>query len=311
MDVSVIVLTYNPNLNKLKNTLVSIIKQKDIMFEIIIADDCSKNDFFDEIRAFFQSRGFNKYKFVKQSKNEGTCKNVMSGLNNAFGNYVKLISPGDLLYSEYTLSSWHNFMLSNNISVSFGDAIYYKSTNANNQTVKALRHPQNIDIYSCNNKKEILYWNILLKDSILGASTMTEKNKLKEYLLMIIPEIKYSEDFSYKLMILLDEKIAYFNSIVVLYEQGMGISTSKEKKWSDVIRKELEELYKIGLKQLKNRNTSFYNRVTIYLFFRTFSKKFEFFKYIIFPNLIFDKIYKNLHTRLSDDSCCIESYFEY
>ena len=45
-DVSIIVATYNPDLNKLMSTLLSIIIQKGIKFEIIVTDDGSQKDYF-------------------------------------------------------------------------------------------------------------------------------------------------------------------------------------------------------------------------------------------------------------------------
>ena len=43
-DISVVVLTYNPDLNDLKKTLRSIMLQDGVDFEIVIADDGSKNN---------------------------------------------------------------------------------------------------------------------------------------------------------------------------------------------------------------------------------------------------------------------------
>ena len=53
VDVSVVVLTYNPDLRGLKRTLRSVMLQTGVNFEIIIADDGSSDNLSEEIKAFF------------------------------------------------------------------------------------------------------------------------------------------------------------------------------------------------------------------------------------------------------------------
>ena len=48
--ISVVVLTYNSAFDDIKQTILSIVKQKDITFELIIADDGSKENHFEKIK---------------------------------------------------------------------------------------------------------------------------------------------------------------------------------------------------------------------------------------------------------------------
>ena len=58
VDVSVVFVQYNPDFKKTLLSLYALINQKDVNFEIIIADDGSKRDYFQEIRSFFQKHNF-------------------------------------------------------------------------------------------------------------------------------------------------------------------------------------------------------------------------------------------------------------
>ena len=79
-SVSVVVVTYNPSWDKEKETLDSILKQKGISIEIIIADDGSKENNFSLVKEYFEKNEFNDYKLVFNPVNKGTVYNTYSGL---------------------------------------------------------------------------------------------------------------------------------------------------------------------------------------------------------------------------------------
>ena len=125
-DVSILILTYNPSWVKLKNTVVSALLQKDINFEIIVSDDGSENNYFDELEKLFLSYKFNDYKMVGSDKNEGTVKNLNRALLMAEGDYIRDISPGDYLFSENSLANWLRYVKQIKIDVCIGLPISYK-----------------------------------------------------------------------------------------------------------------------------------------------------------------------------------------
>ena len=49
---TIIVITYNSDFSKIKKTLLSILEQQDVEFEVIIADDGSVNNNFDSYVLF-------------------------------------------------------------------------------------------------------------------------------------------------------------------------------------------------------------------------------------------------------------------
>ena len=52
MQVSVVVITYEPSIDKLLATLSSIIRQNSILFELIISDDGSKSVNVDDLENY-------------------------------------------------------------------------------------------------------------------------------------------------------------------------------------------------------------------------------------------------------------------
>ena len=107
--ITVIVATYNPEWKKLRSTLLSIVTQKNIDFEIIITDDGSNDDYFDKAREFFIKNEISKYRFIKNQINIGTVKNFYNAIKCAGGEYVYGISPGDMFYEETTLEKLYFF----------------------------------------------------------------------------------------------------------------------------------------------------------------------------------------------------------
>ena len=60
-SVAVTVGTYNPIWKKLEATLRSILQQKNVNFQIIISDDGSKYNCFNEAKELFKKYGFSDY----------------------------------------------------------------------------------------------------------------------------------------------------------------------------------------------------------------------------------------------------------
>lgn len=228
--VSVIVLMYNPIPEKLWLTLNSIINQEKVDLEIVIADDGSKNNLFDAIEEYMKKNDFSNYKFVYHKQNQGTVLNCYDGVNQASGDYIKFISPGDLLISKNGLYQWIDHMVKSNLGWSFGEAVYYIN-DKKCKTVSRETHPQNIDPYVMHNGAKCR-WNYLIHDDIaLGAAIISTRDLSLQYLRRIIYKVKYAEDNIYRIM-MFDGVIAdYYPNDVILYECNTGVSTSGNTKW--------------------------------------------------------------------------------
>ncbi len=227
-DVSVIVLTYFPDRDKLLTTLKSVLMQKDVSYEILIADDGSDNFFQNDIEEIMKQYNFTDFKFVAHSKNQGTVINFYDAVKQATGNVIKPISPGDYLYSEDTLSKVCSFMKENEADVAFGNLVYY--LNENEFTVFDKKEPICDEPYLCYenyNSKKIAKRLIKYSDSICGASLFYKSSVLSEGLSKIAGTVVYAEDSITQMFALLGKKILKIKDFVVFYEYGTGISTNK------------------------------------------------------------------------------------
>ncbi|MBQ3058125.1 MAG: glycosyltransferase family 2 protein [Clostridia bacterium] len=227
-DVSVIVLTYFPDRDKLITTLKSVLMQKKVSYEILIADDGSENFFQNDIEEIMRRYNFTDFKFVTHSKNQGTVINFYDAVKEAKGNVIKPISPGDYLYGEDTLSKVYSFMNENEADVAFGDLVYY--SNENKFTVFDKKEPICDEPYFCYknyNSKKIAKRLIKYSDSICGASLFYKSSVLREGLSKIVGTVIYAEDSITQMFALLGKKILKINDFVAFYEYGTGISTNK------------------------------------------------------------------------------------
>ena len=246
-DISIIVATYNSEISKLFKTLNSIIMQENIKFEIVIADDGSYN--FDDkiIKNFLLNKNFNNFKLLHHEKNVGTVNNIYEALKLVTAKYIKLISPGDFLYSKDTLHNWLEYMKTKKSKICFSKIIPYYINDKNECKINySFFKPDNDFVYKHRFSKESILINMcLISNTPVGAAYIVSKDLYVKYFNMIKDKICYTEDYAYKLMVLDDIKIDYYQNNGVWYEVGTGISTSHNKKWEDKLKKDENELYKI------------------------------------------------------------------
>ena len=291
VDISVIVLTYNPNLEDLCNTLKSIVVQKDINFEIVISDDGSS--IFDEItiKKFFESNQFDNYCILRNENNQGTVINALEGVKRANAEYVKLISPGDCLYKCDVLYKIYSDLKETENGFLFGNAIYYKKDNNNDkfEILGEKKHPIHFRLYE---KDSVLYRilakenYVILNDVCLGAATAGNRQLFLEYLCKIEGKIKYGEDSIYRLMMVDNIRYSYLNTPIIWYQYGTGVSTNKNSFWSIALNKDLEAGDKIIESSLNH--DFFHIRFRLMMKLKRLLGKKS--KYFIFPEMVLLKI---------------------
>lgn len=241
IQVSIIICTYNPDLRKLLTSVKSVVVQTGVAFEIIVTDDGSKIDYFNDVKAYFEDIRFTEYSFIKNIDNLGTVKNVLNALKQARGEYVFLNSPGDYVFDSTVISDFYEFAKKNNADICFGDYIPYYLEEDEIKTSDFSR-PRNVDVYSykLNDYKALL----LTGDDIVGASYFRSKKFALESMEYIEKYSKYVEDgtsTSYGLANSIS--IYYLNRNIVWYEYGTGISTNQNNKWSEIIRRDFINTY--------------------------------------------------------------------
>ena len=228
INFSVILLLYNSEERALINTLDSIIYQKNIEFEIILADDCSENGCIDAAASYLDKKGFSGYKLSTHAKNVGTTQNIYDALSYAEGSHVKCIGAGDLLYSETTLSEIYDFMTAHNSIMCFGkiQAFYYDDNKLN---LIPYYLPSDIKAFEKENYKSMQKDIIQNHGWIVGASMFYNTEAFRKYLKGILKSVKYCEDLLQVTLLLNNEKISYYPHGAIYYEVGSGISTGENK----------------------------------------------------------------------------------
>ena len=244
-DISVIVLNYCPNREKLFATLRSVLAQKQIRFEIVIADDGSPDPLKDEMISLFADYGFSDYRFVFHEKDGGTVRNFYDGAKVCDGKYVKPISPGDCLYDELTLFRAVSFLEEKGGRVLFGDMVYYSGEDA--VRVFDLKTPADDGIYRRDpypfrkvTKHQMLYY-----EYISGAAVFYERDLLLSGLNRIADTVIYAEDTMLQLFAVQGERILHLESFVVWYEYGTGLSTAPENGFSERLRTDFYRFYSL------------------------------------------------------------------
>lgn len=226
-SISVIVLSYNSALEDIYCTLESIIRQKDVSYEIVMADDGSDTQFFAEIEEYFNRKNFSDYVIVKANKNVGTVKNLVRALEYVHGKYVKGIGVGDCLYNEYVLREIVRFAERENVKIGFGRLQGFRKITGTIVETVVWSAPKDILPYIKNKQKIIVKNMIVYEDYISGASMFFDKKYFSEKLQQIEKVVIYCEDLLQVLSVLEGERIAFLDIIVVYYEIGSGISTNK------------------------------------------------------------------------------------
>lgn len=223
MEISVIVCCYNPNIDKLKNTIISIMNQKDVNFQTIITDDGSCNDYYNELESFITENYKEKdIVFTKLEKNSGTVKNLINAMTICKTKYYKVISPGDYFFDEYSLKKYYDELCKNNYDLVFSDAVFYDG----NTIVRDRKYPTTSLVFNDTILKRNYYvYNYLF----LGATVAGVTDVVLDVLNRIAGKILYIEDMSTTAILLLDGKrIHGINEPLMWYEYNTGVSSTLE-----------------------------------------------------------------------------------
>ena len=262
-EVSVIVLTYNQRLEAILLTLESIIRQKDIHFEVVISDDGSECFEQEQIQNYFKSRGFTDYKFLVHEKNVGTMKNYRDALRKASGFYEKSISPGDCLTYDRCLADWVEHIQQTEADICSGDTIYYQRQGDSFVPVIEVARPQHPEIYQKRGNRQKLYY-LLFQDLFLGATVLGKRDLVLAYVEKMTDLIMYAEDNIYRVMSYDGIQFAYLPKTLVYYEWGTGVSTAGNSTYAKRLKKDWD-----------NTSAYIYNRPSRGMFNRMIHRYYE------------------------------------
>ena len=236
-EITVLLSVYNSDFPRIKRTIESILIQKDISVQIVVADDGSENNYQKKIEELFEKNNFCDYKLVLNKENQGTVKNYITGLNVADGEYLKGISPGDYLYDNQVLKDWVDFLKASGKKWSFSDAIYYDHETG--LCISTAAYPDNIKVYSQGDSINQRWNYVVVHDRALGAAILSSTDIQKQYITKIAEKgIVYGEDNMWRLMMFDDIVGSFYEKPTIYYEYGCGVSTTKNQDWFLKIRRD-------------------------------------------------------------------------
>lgn len=242
---SIMIVTYNPIWEKLKLTLDAIIEQNFKDYELIIVDDGSKNNLENEICSYMHRNPIKNFRHIKNEVNQGTVRNIISGLCHCSGEYVKVFGPGDYFAANDSLETVYSYLKKNKLDVCWGLVKSYVNTPNGKREFVYRAHPLDIEAYRKYDVERIRENLIYYSDSAHGASIFIKTEKFRHYLDMIVPYVRYAEDLIQIPIALDEEPIHLLNEEIICYEVGEGISTAKKSGTYKLLERDVHDLYEM------------------------------------------------------------------
>lgn len=255
-DISVIVTVYNQAFPSVILTLDSIVRQKNVDFEIVIADDCSRHDYAAELEEYFSAQSFDGYTYVRHDANYKTVGNLLHALDHCRGRYVKEIGTGDALFDEHVLHDIVRFCNDRGVEIGFGSMRQYNNE-GESLAVGEYNAPKNAHSYESESHKELFRHQLSLADWIPAPAQFYTTQRYKQLLDRLYNEfgVRYCEDFTATIA-LEEQTIPYLDRPLIWYEFGVGISTTGGKESVRRLYRDHESFYQTELKL--HPNSSFY-----------------------------------------------------
>lgn len=236
-QVSIIVLTYNPDNRKLRQTLSMIAAQKDVSLEVIISDDGSSRKDYSFLPDFMAALGIRNYQLLDHKENRGTVQSCLRAVEAASGEYVFLTSPGDHLFDSYVLRDFYRFAQKNQAELCFGNAVFYTNDNGIPRTTRACGTPAAPQLFAPDSPwaKSAFFCG----NWVIGASYFRSRALARSCLEQLADTAKYMEDTPTTAFALAEgHSLCYFDRNVVWYEDGTGVSTGANEKWNKLLHQD-------------------------------------------------------------------------
>lgn len=207
--VSIVTPVYNAE-KFLSETIKSVQEQTYKNWELLLVDDCSKDNSAKIIKEF--KKHDDRIKYIKLEKNSGAAISRNTGIKNAKGRFIAFVDSDDLWEPE-KLEIQISYMLEKNLGFTFTSYRYMKENGV--KTNKVAKAPFKIN------------YNGLLKNTIIGCSTVViDKDIIGEF---EMPLVKRGQDTATWLQILRNEKYAYGIQKDLVNYRLVGDSLSSNK----------------------------------------------------------------------------------
>lgn len=228
MKVSIISPCYNSS-RFIKETIESVIAQTYQDWEMIIVDDCSKDNSVEIILGYTEKE--KRIKLIKSEKNVGAAEARNIALREAQGRFIAFLDSDDLWYPK-KLELQLKYMLSKDIAFSF--SAYDQIDEKGNKLNRIISVPEKIGYagYAMN--------------TIIGCLTVViDKNKTGYF---EMPLIRSSHDMALWLLIMKRGFKAYgFNQTLASYRVLQSSNTSNKWKAAKDVWKVYRKIEKINI----------------------------------------------------------------
>ena len=208
--ISIIMPTYNCG-KFIGRTIDSVINQTYSNWELIVVDDCSKDDTEKVLNKYKKDKRIN---YIKLEKNSGAAVARTESMKRAKGNYMAFLDSDDLWYPK-KLEKQLKFMQDN--SYDFTCTAYEQIDEEDNKLNKVIK-----------TKKKADYNRILLDCPVGNSTVMYNVDKLGKF---EVPNIRKRNDDALWLQIIKKAKYIYgMNDVLMQYRiRSNSISSNK---WS-------------------------------------------------------------------------------
>lgn len=126
MKISLITVVYN-NEKKIRETIESVLSQKNIDLEYIIIDGASNDNTLNIINEYAD-----RISLVISEKDEGIYDAMNKGVNKATGDIIGILNSDDIFYDEYVLNNLCRVFINNpKVDIVYGNILYVDYNNTN------------------------------------------------------------------------------------------------------------------------------------------------------------------------------------
>ena len=225
--ISIITPSYNSS-KYISETINSVISQTHKDWEMLIVDDCSKDNSVEIIQKLIKKD--KRIKLIQLDQNVGAAEARNVALRQAKGNYIAFLDSDDLWVPE-KLEKQLNYMKESDIAFSFAS---YDRITENGEYINTYYVPK------------VLNYHQHLKNTIIGTLTvMIDKGKIGYF---EMPLIRSSHDMALWCIILRRGFNAYgINEILGHYREVSTSNTAKKWKAAQDVWKVYTQLEKIGV----------------------------------------------------------------
>ena len=240
--VSFVVPTYNSGRDVIL-TLASITRQSFRDFEVLVTDDGSEPGYVEELKQWISGfPGSETIRLIESPKNRGIVPNIQSAYTHARGRYIKVLSPGDLLYGTDAAEKMLSCIEKSPIPFVVGIQRAYRV----DSTGSVIDEPG--FLYPGPGELKIrdhrTAFQVMLRRGFLNGPTFFFEKKFYVENCWLPDQVRFLGDYSMALVLAWQGFFpSYCESFFVHYQFGSGITTKGSNSWAAKIREDNIRLF--------------------------------------------------------------------